>query len=452
MKKYFKNISKIELICIFLIFTILIIKFLNIHPTFSDENIYFLVGKRIWKGEIPYKEFSFVHPPLQGYILAFLFKIFGISLTIAKLLPLISSTISTFLIFKICKKIFDERTAFFALIFFLLTPGFIAFSDQSLGMWEALMFILLSIYLLIENKIILSALSFSIALYIRYLSLAYFPLLLIYAYLKNKNWKKFLIFSISISFTLFTSFYLIFGYRFIEDTILFNFYAKLAFRKIPKLPFQYLNMGYFTIFLAIFSAFLAYFNKLKIALLFSIYPLLIDLSIFFVFTKIIYYYFLISTPFVVIATAKIFSSYKELIPRFFIFIVIFLAIWTNLNTFDFYLNPKNSDIFYSILEHVKTKASSQDKIFGRQSIVSFISFLTDIPVTSSVSPYISYSVYIKAEDVIAMLEKQKPKFIIDLNNVFISNPYFKNYLEENYILDATYSTEFLRYNLYLRKL
>jgi 4-amino-4-deoxy-L-arabinose transferase-like glycosyltransferase len=126
---------KMEFLLILLILLNFLIRLYTIHPTLSDENIYFSMAKNLSEGKILYKEIDFVHPPLQIYILAFLFKIFGVSLLTAKLLTLIASCLSVYLVFLIAKELFDKKIALLSAVLFLLEPSFLAFSDQVYGIW-----------------------------------------------------------------------------------------------------------------------------------------------------------------------------------------------------------------------------------------------------------------------------------------------------------------------------
>lgn len=423
----FKNIL---LILIFLIF---IFKLITAHPSFSDENVYFLMGKRIAEGMVPYKEFSFVHPPFQVYILSALFKIFGSTIAVGKLLPLIASSISVYLIFLIAENLYKEKVAFISTVLFLLTPAFIAFSDQGYGMWEPLLFLLLSVYLVLKNKTALSAIIFSVSFFFRYLTLIYFPFILVLIFLMKKNLKQFL-FSFFLSFSvIFLILYIIFGYEFIDDTILYQMYARFTSSQLLKLSSQYFYFGFFSLFLGLISFLFALEKKDKLLLLFSAYPICADLLILLAFKTIIYHYFLFSLPFIIIAISKVFFASRDLIIRVSILVIIFLSITTNFRTIDFYQNPEYSKNFYYIAQYVQNRTSEADNIFGESSVTDYISFTTNISVTSNyLDSYLSYLIYISEEKVIQNLEKQKPKFIIDMENYYNSNPYFSRYLQEKY--------------------
>jgi hypothetical protein len=57
--------------------------------------------------------------------------------------------------------------------------------------------------------------------------------------------------------------------------------------------------------------------------------------------------------------------------------------------------------------------------------------------------------YISEQKVIENLEKQKPKFIIDIENYYMSNPHFEEYIQAKYELAETFSG-IPKYFIYLR--
>ena len=98
-------------------------------PQPGDENTYYYMGKLITEGKVPYKDFFFAHPPLQIYLIAFIYRIFGFNIIALKLIPLISTLISAFFIFRITKEKFGNYAAIISsLLFFTIT---------NFGVWAA---------------------------------------------------------------------------------------------------------------------------------------------------------------------------------------------------------------------------------------------------------------------------------------------------------------------------
>jgi len=430
---------------------IFLIKLYLVHPSFSDENIYFAMGKVVNEGQRPYHDFNFVHPPIQLFLLNGFFTVFGSSLATAKLLPLLSSSLVVILMFLISKKLFDEKSAFFSSLIFIITPAFLAFSDQGYGMWETIFFILLSLYLSLKEKYLASGISFSIAVFIRYLSILFFPLVLIVLFLHKLKCKKFFIISSTFTSLFFIFFYLIYGFNFVDQSILFQLFAKSNLNLLPKLPYQYLGFGFFSIFLAIFSLIIGLSKKEKFVVLFSFYPLLVDAIIFFGFTTIIYHYFLISLSFLFLGLGKAFTLAKDRIIQIGIIGIVLIFIYHNFPTIDYYQNPIYSKHFFEISDYVSSKTNASDKIFGESSITTFIMFSKGIPISFNyLDSFISYLVYKDERAVVANLEKEKPKIVIDMNSYYEGNPIFRIYLSDKYQREKIFSG-IPTYVVYIRK-
>lgn len=425
--------EKFVYLLVFITFLSIFINLIFIHPTFSDENFYFNVGKNILEGKIPYKDFFFAHPPLQVYVIAFLFQLFGVSFFVGKLLTLISSSLCIFLIFLISKKLFDEKSAFISSLILLISPSFIAFSTQGYGMWEASFFVLLSIYLILKNKLIGSSFSFLIAILFRYFALFYLPLILILLIIKKYEVKKFLITFLIISIITVLILILIFGENFINDTLIFQ--VKNTGSRISQdyFTFQYLSIGLFLIFLGLLSFVYALHSKNKILLLFSIYPLLADIIIFILIREIAYHYFLISLPLYAIAIGKVFAASKDKIVQIFIPIILILALLTNIPTIDFYLNPKYAERYYSIASFIANSTSTNDSIFGEPVITNYVSFVTNRRISSNYyDSYLRHLSFEGEQKVIENLEKDKPKIFIEMEDYYSSNSYFREFIINNY--------------------
>lgn len=427
-----KSLQTISFILIPII-AIFVLKLVFVHPSFSDENLYYAMGKIVSQGQRPYDDFNFVHPPLQLYLLAGIFTFLGTSLTTAKLLPLFASSASALLVFLISKRLFSEKSAIAAAMLFLLTPAFLAFSDQGYGMWETILFLLLSLYICLRGKYILGSFLFSVAISIRYLAILFFPLIVLILFYKKLKWKTFLFYSVFFSGVFFLFFYLAYGYNFVDQTVLFQIFAKNNLTILPKLTFQYLNFGFFSLFLAVLSLAVGLMRRDNLVIILSIYPLLIDTVIFFGFTTIIYHYFLISLIFLFIALGRSFTIAKDKFIQGGILVVLLLSIYQNYSTIDYYQNPAYANHFYDIANFVANKASTQDKIFGESSITSYITFTKNIPISSSyLDSFLSYLIYKDERSVIANLEKEKPKIIIDMSNYYETNPVFSQYLSDKY--------------------
>lgn len=433
MSKFSFFSNRYNIFLFLIIFVSIIFRLLFIHPTFSDENFYFNVAKNLLEGKILYKDFFFAHPPIQVYAIAGMFRLFGTSLLVAKILPIIASSLSVFLVFLISKEFYEEKTALLSVIFFILTPTFLAFSDQGYGMWEPLFFLLLSTYLLVRKKTFFSVLFYTLAVFFRYITLIFFPFLLILTFLKFGKIRKFLLYSIIILPLSSLSFYLLFGPNLIKDTIMFQLSTKIIEVYSQKIYYQYLGIGLFTIFLGLISASIVILKKDRLTSLLSIYPIIADLIVFFVLKTVFYHYFLFSVPFIAIATSRAFMISKDSIIKISLLAIVILSVISNIRTIDFYVNPSYSKNIYFITDYIRNNTSKDDSIFGEPTITNYISFVTGRRIASDyLDSYLGHLMFEGEGKVIQNLDKEKPKFIIEMKNYYTTNPHFSEFINNNY--------------------
>lgn len=449
MKCFRKNKSLFFLI--FFIFFIFSIKLFLLHPTASDETTYINMAKEVLKGKLPYKDFFFAHPPFQLFWLAFIFKIFGLNFFTAKFFCLVISFSSLFLLYLIGEELFDNKIAFLSTIFLLFWPGFLIFSGHEYGMWEIFFLLLLSVYFILKNREGVAGFLFSLGIFFRYLIILYIPFLLIFSKLMKKNIKRFFFHLFFSTMTIFFIIYLIFGFNFFDNSILFQISTKLFEDKMPKLVFQYLDLGYFSLFFALLSAVFAYWKKNKILLLLSLYPIAIDLLVLAFLKTVIYHYFLLSLPFVMLATSKTFLESKENSIKVLILLIFSLSAYHNLASFEFYFNSKNSAYMLEIAEFVKKETSLDDSIFGEPVVMNYVSFVTGRRISAFLlDSYPRHLSYEGEQIVLEKIRQDQPKVFIDMNNLYFFLPSLKNYFSENYKPTKSFLGIF-NYTIYMKK-
>jgi len=435
----------LKLILVTTIFVSIVLRLFFIHPTFSDENFYFNVAKSVKEGEIPYKDFFFAHPPLQIYTLALFFKIFGVSFLLGKILVLIISSLTIFLLFFISKELFDEKTAFIASFVFLLTPTFLAFSSVGYGMWEAMLLVLASMYFTIKNKLSLASIAFVSAVFFRYLAIVYLPFLILFLYLKKGKTKSFLILFFGLSLLSLLLLFLLFGPNYITQTVSYHLFSKTQL----VAQTQYWGIGLFFSFLALISAFVAYVEKDRILLLLALTPLIADSVILLILRQIFYHYFLISLPFCVMALSRVLIFSKDRITKLIIPIILLLSIILNMPTIDFYLNPIHAEKFYYVAEFVKNNTSENDKIFGEPIATNYVSFITGRKIAGNyLDSYLPHLVFEGEQRVLDDIEKDRPKLVIEMDGYYLSNPIFRNSISNNYNLERRFEG-IPRYSIYI---
>jgi 4-amino-4-deoxy-L-arabinose transferase-like glycosyltransferase len=385
------------------------------------------MAKALKEGLLPYKDFFFAHPPLQ--LLLLLPAILTNSFTFVKLYISIIGLSCIFLTYLIARKIFDEKSAFIASIAFLFFPGFLIFGNLAMGTFESLLFFLLSFYFLLNRKNFLSAFLFSLAFFTRYLSLLLFPFLLIYILkFQRKDLKKFLLYSLISNISFFLLFYFIFGYSFIKSTILYHFFVNVKFpNEIAFLSWQYFSLGFFTIFISLISLTFSYFKKEEKLFLFSFYPLIYDSIILLIFKQVIYHYFTFSLPFIFISFGRVFSS-KSRELKIFLFLILFLSIFTNFKSITYYFDGEKNLVFKELVNYTFKLTDRNDLIFGSSIPTNYISFVTDRKIAlnyfDSDLKHISFE---GVNKVIEEIKKTRPKLIIaDMNYYDIFYTHFEN--------------------------
>lgn len=125
----------------------LVLKLVNLAPQVSDENLYFYAAQLVANGVVPYRDFFFQHPPTQILLLAFLIKLFGFRLFAFKLVHVLVTLGSAFLLYRLTG---SKRGAMglFASLFFLSSSVIFTATDFAVGVHEATFFLILSWYLL----------------------------------------------------------------------------------------------------------------------------------------------------------------------------------------------------------------------------------------------------------------------------------------------------------------
>ena len=428
--------NKFTNILILILIVSVIIRLFFLHPTFSDENFYINVGKTILEGKTPYKDFFFAHPPLQVYTLAILFKVFGISFLVGKSLTLITSSLCVFLLYLITKELYDERSGFIVAIIFIITPAFLAFSTMCHGMWETTFLILLSTYLLIKNKLKLAGIVFVVAVLFRYLAIVYLPFLIVFLYIRKQKIKNFLISFFMTSLLSGLLLLYVFGRTYIDQTVFYQMFSKVILNVSETQGMQYWGIGFFFLFLALISAFVAYMKKDRILLLFATIPLIADIIILLGLRLVYYHYFLISLVFCVIAIDRVLTVSKDWIVRFAILVILLLSITSNIRTIDYYINPSHAEKFYSTAEYIMNNTSEEDAIFGEPVMTNYVSFVTGRRISSDYpDSYLRHLIFEGEDKIIHNLNEDKPKFFIEMEGYYLSNSYFKDFVLDNYRLE-----------------
>lgn len=138
----YKKLSFIILFAISVAYNFPIIK-TSLNP--YDEGIILTGAERILKSHIPYLDFWSMYPPGQFYALAFLFKIFGISVLVERIYDIIIKSCISLMSFLITQKLgFSNRVS---LINWAMSVVWIYYSGfPAYPVYPAILFIFISLY------------------------------------------------------------------------------------------------------------------------------------------------------------------------------------------------------------------------------------------------------------------------------------------------------------------
>jgi len=426
----------------------LVFKSFFLYPNFSDETVYFNVAKNL-KENLPYKDFFFAHPPLQIVLLSSILS-FADSFFFVKMFMLIISGLVSLVIYFLAKDLNDKKVAFLSTLLFIISPFFIVFSGQGYGMWETLLFLLLSSLFALRGMIKTSALFLALGIFTRYLLILYLPLVLILMFYKKLDYRKFLVFLIIFTALFFIPTLIVFGYDFINQTIGFQLFSQVVYN-LPKHLDQFQSFGFFTFFLSLIAAFVGYWNKDKLLMTLAIYPALIDILLIASFKTLTYHYFSLSLPFIMIAASRAFFSSKESIAKVGIIVISLLAVYSNISTINFYFSPENSEAFDKIADYIGENSLETQKIFGEPVMTNYVSFVADRKISGNYfDSYIRHLEYEGIDNVINKLERDKPHIIID-DGYLYSIGKFQDFINENYVLSKKFITSHAEYRIYIRK-
>jgi hypothetical protein len=132
------------LISLFLISSAFHIKIININFNPYDEAVILIGAERILHGEIPYRDFFSQYTPGQYYILALIFKIFGISVLVERIYDIALKSLLSISIFLIINLLSSYRYALIGWAFSLIWGGHINF--PAYPVYPAILFINMCIY------------------------------------------------------------------------------------------------------------------------------------------------------------------------------------------------------------------------------------------------------------------------------------------------------------------
>jgi 4-amino-4-deoxy-L-arabinose transferase-like glycosyltransferase len=150
--------------CILLCFALL--KLYSLNFVKGDEHMYFYMSLLVSKGEWPYRDFFFSHPPLQLYLMGALYKLFGYSLALSKAVPSLAAMVSGVHVYLLGRRLVGRIEALIAVALFLFTFDVLRGSSHFTGANCALAFGLAATYQALARRPILAGVLFAVGTFI----------------------------------------------------------------------------------------------------------------------------------------------------------------------------------------------------------------------------------------------------------------------------------------------
>ncbi len=148
------------------LFSFALLKLYSLNFVKGDEHMYFYMSLLVSKGQWPYRDFFFSHPPLQLYLMGALYKLFGYSLVLSKAVPSLAAMVSGVYVYLLGRRLVGRAEALLAVILFLFTFDVLRGSSHFTGANCALAFGLAASYQALVRRPILAGVLFAIGTFI----------------------------------------------------------------------------------------------------------------------------------------------------------------------------------------------------------------------------------------------------------------------------------------------
>jgi hypothetical protein len=118
----------------------------------TDENIYFYMAKLLGDGKLPYRDYFFAHPPLHVLVPGAVFAVFGFSLTLAKLFPMVAALVGGLAVWGIARRAISPWAAPLALVLYLFASEVLKASSNMTGVNMTTMWLALGLWQMLKGR------------------------------------------------------------------------------------------------------------------------------------------------------------------------------------------------------------------------------------------------------------------------------------------------------------
>jgi hypothetical protein len=129
-----------------------LLKLQALHASFTDDNVYFYGAALLARGELPYRDFFFAHPPLHLVVPAALFRAFGFSVVLGKLIPAVASVGTGLALAALARVHFGRAASLVAAAAFWFSPTQLSASSDLLGCNLAALLIALALLAAFQDR------------------------------------------------------------------------------------------------------------------------------------------------------------------------------------------------------------------------------------------------------------------------------------------------------------
>ncbi len=313
-----------------------IVKINNVNLIDWDEGVFALQAKWFATGGVLGKPYNFQTPPLFPAIIALFFKLFGPNDTIPRIISLIVSLFTVYLVYFVTRRLYTEKEAVYAALLTAVSEFMLFFSCSGLSEAFFLVLFLLSIFTFftalkknLARYYLLTSLWITIALYTKYSAVTLIFIILIIGIIDKKSSKKWL----AVSCLLPLIFYIPYLYIFIKLIGL----PGLSSRHLHLLGFNHLKFLYYIFAFAPFAALftlgylLSPFKKFNL----DDQNILTVLLVYFAALGFYYPYFRLAyplIPFLSITAARFFTSINRRYRPPIIIVSIIISLGLSLDT------------------------------------------------------------------------------------------------------------------------
>jgi 4-amino-4-deoxy-L-arabinose transferase-like glycosyltransferase len=138
------------------------LKLYSLNFVSGDEHMYFYMSLLVARGQWPYRDFFFSHPPLQLYVMGALYKLFGYSLALSKLVPSLAAMVSGLYVYAIGRRLVGKWEGVLGALLFLFTYDVLRGSSHFTGANLALAFGMAGAYQAVARRTVLAGVLFAI--------------------------------------------------------------------------------------------------------------------------------------------------------------------------------------------------------------------------------------------------------------------------------------------------